>query len=514
MSIFNNIGRARVPKSVFDLSYEKKFTADMGQLIPVMCDEVVPGDRFEITVEAVLRLAPMLAPLMHEVNVFIHYFFVAYRNLWEDWVEFITRGLTGEVDIPQPLWNPTGYNGIGSLWDYMGFPPGVIPTGRLPVDYPLRAYNDIWNWHYRDENLQVERSLTDMTIALRNWEKDYLTSALPFQQRGISPALPITISGTTHADWSADLTNQALTWPAVSVANQVIMYQNSATQVPADANTKTTLERGKATVGRTALNNNVVDFGDATVNTMNMNDLRFSFQIQKWMERNARGGVKYNEFIESHFNENLGDGRLQKPEYIGGAKMPLIFSEVLQTQATGASGTMTPQGNMAGHGISVARTYVGKYRVPEFGLIMGLMSVMPKPAYQQGINRQWLRQTTYDYPFPEFVNLSEQAIEEVEVYASAVEADNTKIFGYQGRYDEMRVKHNQVCGLMRTDFDHWHLARQFAAAPDLNTSFIQCVPRKDIFAVPSQPGLFVNVGNIIKAVRPIPVMNNPGFTDH
>ena len=189
----------------------------------------------------------------------------------------------------------------------------------------------------------------------------------------------------------------------------------------------------------------------------------------------------------------------------------MVVSEVLQTSSTDAT---TPQGNLAGHGLVAGQGFAAKYHVQEYGLIMGIMSIMPRTAYTQGIDRQWLRRSRFDFYSPEFSNLSEQAIERAEIYASAVEAENRAIFGYQGRYDEMRVKRSQVCGLMRTDFDYWHLGRIFSSAPALNETFVKCVPSKRIFAVESEPGLVCNVNNIIKAIRPLPIQSDPGYIDH
>ena len=229
------------------------------------------------------------------------------------------------------------------------------------------------------------------------------------------------------------------------------------------------------------------------------------FQIQKWLERNARSGVRYTEFLRSHFGVSPRDDRLQRPEYVGGSKSPIIVSEVLQTSETGTS----PQGNMAGHGISASSTYCGKYRATEYGVMMGIMSIMPRSMYQQGINRQWMRKTKYDYYFPEFANLSEQAVKNYELYVSGDNTADDLIFGYQGRYDEMRTKQNMVCGQMRNTFSYWHLGRIFSSQPALNSSFITCVPRKDIFAAPSEPGLIVQIANLIKAWRPMPISQIP-----
>ena len=507
-NIFNHVGSLSPSRSVFDLSYEKKFTCDMGQLIPVLCDEMVPGDFFQFGNEAVIRFQPLVAPILHEVNMYLHLFFVPYRILWDNagtdnWETFISGGVDGDETPTLPRWEPTN-TAQGSLWDFMGFPVGIDPDGAYPIDMPRRAYNLVWNEYYRDESLQTEVALTNETILNRCWEKDYFTSSLLWQQRGTAPALPI--SGTSSAVWDVADFNDSGTAAAsanqgfTSAANNPVFQLNAGGIYP---NIKSN--------AIAFFNSNTVDLSSAT--TFDIADLRLAFQIQKWMERNARAGARYTEFLRAHFGVSPRDDRLQRPEYIGGSKSPIIFSEVLQTSST--DGT-SPQGNLAGHGLTVSQSYCGKYHATEYGLVIGLMSVMPRTAYSQGINRQWLRRTKYDFYFPEFANLSEQAVENAEICATASSAHNTGIFGYQGRYDEMRTKDNMVCSQMRDTFDYWHLGRQFntATPPTLNDDFVECVPRKDIFAVPSEPGLIVNFGNIIKAIRPLPVMGEPGLIDH
>lgn len=496
--IFNRTGSLRPPMSMFDLSYEKKFTCDMGQLIPVMCDEVVPGDFFKIGNQSIIRFQPLVAPLLHEVNQYVHYFFVPYRILWDDWEDFISGGVDGDDVSVLPTWNPT-VTTEGSLWDYLGFPTNIVPNGALPIDFPRRAYNLVYNEYYRDETLIPEEALTQETILNRCWEKDYFTSSLPWQQRGTAPALPI--SGTTSAVWAASVfANDAGAASSVNVRNNI-----------ADNHFISTTPQVRTNM-QSAFNNNTVDL--STASTFDIADLRLAFQIQKWLERNARAGSRYTTFLQAHFSVSPRDERLQRPEYIGGTKAPVIFSEVLQTSSTDAT---TPQGNLAGHGIAVSNSFAGKYHTKEFGLIIGIMSVMPRTAYQQGIDRQWLRRTKYDFYFPEFSNLSEQAIENAEICAKDADAThNTGIFGYQGRYDEMRIKRNMVCSELRTTYDYWHLSRQFnpATPPTLNANFLKCVPRKDVLAVPSEPAMIVSFGNLIKAFRPMPLSAEPGLVDH
>lgn len=497
-NIFARTGGLSPRRSMFDLSYRKTLTCDMGQLIPIMCDEVVPGDMMEIGNEIVVRYQPLVAPILHEVNVYTHYYFVPYRILWDQWEDFITGGIDGQSAAVLPRWSPTPTTGNaeGTLWDYLGLPTGIVPTDALPVDFIRRAYNRIYNEFYRDENLIAEVLETNESILNRAWEKDYFTSSLPWQQRGIAPALPI--SGLTKAIWPASAIYNA--GAAITSGNTVGVTGGPDRFAVADATNLARLNN--------ALNNNTVNLAAAT--TFNVSDLRLAFQIQKWMERNARAGVRYTEFLRAHYGVSPRDDRLQRPEYIGGSKSPVIVSEVLQTSQSGT----TPQGNMAGHGLTATKSYVAKYHAVEFGVIIGLMSIMPRTGYQQGIDRQWLRRSRYDFYSPEFANLSEQAVERAEIYATAVGSENRTVFGFQGRYDELRTKRNMICGKMRTTYDYWHLARKFASAPLLNQNFVECVPSKRIFAAQTEPGIICNVGNTIRALRPLPIMSNPGLIDH
>lgn len=510
-NVFTGVGSLKPPRTKFNLNYEKKFTCDLGQLIPVLCDEVVPGDFIKLGNQAIVRFQPMVAPVLHEVNMYVHYFYVPYRLLWNaetreelsetgDWEDFITGGEDGANADTIPTWIPSsGKDAVGSLWDYLGFPTDVDPAGAYPIDFPRRAYNLIYNEYYRDINVITAKGLDNEDILNRCWSKDYFTSSLPWQQRGTAPSLPL--SGTTNATWSA------------SNIDTISTSYNEWASKTGESNSKLYLNSGGATERADALNflnSNTVDFSSAT--TFDIADLRLAFQIQKWMERNARAGARYTEFLKSHFGTAPRDDRLQRPEYIGGSKAPVIFSEVLQTSSTDAT---TPQGNLAGHGITVSDSYCGKVSCPEFGLIMGIMSVMPIADYQQGINRQWLKSTKYDFYFPEFANLSEQAISNAEIFITdGNSATNTTTFGYQGRYNEMRQKNNIICGDMRDTFDYWHISRQFSSVPSLNETFLTCTPRKDYLADSNEDALIVRFANLITAYRPLPLIPEPGLIDH
>lgn len=492
---FKNVRSISPGRSAFDLSYAKLFTCEMGELIPIMHDEMVPGDRFEISSEVVVRMQPLVAPVLHEIQCRVDYFFVPYRILWDDWEDFISGGVDGDDSTPMVKWHPLSFVKY-TLWDYFGFPL-VDPVGAYPTDLPKRAYYSIWNEYYRDENLQTEVDITDVqlnAVKKRCWTKDYFTSALLSQQRGTAPSFPLagqlpvqilaTPAGGENAGWKA------------SQANPYNIYQVGTTQGGTDTNAWLTAQGMYA------------DASQAT--TFDVADIRLAFQIQKWQERNNRAGVRYTEFLKSHFSVSPRDDRLQRPEFIGSTRGPVVVSEVVQTSESSG----TPQGTLAGHGIAVNQSFCGKYFAQEFGVVIGLLSIMPVPMYCQGINRQWRKETRYDYFFPEFANLSEQEILNSEIYVGSDAGVNNSVFGFQGRYDEMRSKQSLICSDMRDTFDYWHLARLFGSLPTLDDTFVQCNPSKRIFASDSERGFIVHAGNKIKAIRPIPVISEPGLIDH
>lgn len=553
-NVFNRVGSLKPRRSKFDLSYRNNFTCKMGQLIPVMCDEAVPGDYFKIGNELLIRFQPLAAPIMHEISATVHYFFVPYRLLWDKWEEFIVQGDTPPLPLSIPKCVVTPSNLLkGTPWDYFGMPffdgvvPGSVVAQSCPIAFPFLAYNKIWNEYYRDENLQDEVRDTIITsessifpivdseieIRYRNWKKDYFTAALPFRQKGQSPALPVNIVGN---DYAGDTASYFARTTFRNSLSPNVNFTSPAVNSSTITSTGTTTELFATQVGGTGSDRSMAlgvlghDIASTIrASTFNVSDLRLSFQIQKWLERNARAGTRYTSFLQSHFGVSPNDSRLDRPEYIGGTKQPVIISEVLQTSQTTEGSNGSPLAQMGGHGLGADAQYAGSYNVQEFGLIMGLLSIMPKPSYQQGMNRQWLRSVPTDFYFPEFSHLSEQAIVRREIFTNFTSGDN-QIFGYTGQYDEMRVKHDIVSGEMRVkriggsapwttedQLSFWNMTRLFSTAPNLNSAFISTkntIPEDRVFAVTGVDTMIVNCLNKIHAIRPMPLIAEPGLVDH
>lgn len=521
---FQHVEMFRPRRSVFNLDEFRILDADMGILYPVYIKKMVPGDSFRLSHEVVARMNPSVAPLMHEVNVFLHAYFCPLRPMWPkpiydndppqapepgSWEDFMTGGPDGLLEPLKPKWQPMSpaFRTVGTLWDYMGMPVDVDPVGAYPDAWPKRAYNWVWNEYYRDQTYMDPVDLDDELLKRRCWEKDYFTTALPWQQRGQAPALPIT--GVTNAEFLGAIISGSNNVPTnyggyfSSLSNGTLVNH-----VPSGSGLTPTVEQI-----RSWFDNNRIDLSNAS--TFDVNDLRLAFQTQKFLERNARSGARYTEFLRAHWGVSPRDDRLQRPEYVGGARMPIVFSEVLQTSSTD---TTSPQGNLAGHGMALDRGRIGSYFAQEFGVLIVIMSIMPRPVYQQGIDREWLGETRYDELLPEFVNLSEQPIYNAEIFATGVESENKGVFGFQGRFDEYRIGRNRVVGRLRSGVSDslafWHVARYFQNRPALNAEFLQCDPRKDWLAVPTQPAFIMTVGIGNRAVRPLPVVGTPGLIDH
>jgi len=490
---FQRVSGGRTPRSAFDLSHEVLTTGDMGKLYPVFCREVVPGDVLDIAHTVVIRFNPMTAPLLHPIMLYLHLWYVPYRLLWDEFEDFITGGADGTEAPTFPV--SSGTISAGTLLDYLGAPLGASMANLPMSDMPRRAYNTIFNEWYRDQTSVTALTVaSNNTIQKRGWDKDYFTSALPFQQRGTAPSLPVT--STIAADGTFKMVDSgALETPAgltyAATGDIVTTAGDEFSSTRADVEYSSGL--------------------DVSSVAFDMADFRLAKQTQIFLERNARAGARYTEFIPAHFG-NVGprDDRLDRPEYVGGLRSPVVVSEVLQTSATDITGGSTPQGNLAGHGIAVASQKTAKVRSPEYGLVMGILSVMPKRIYSsQGVERQWIKSTRYDFYLPEFSHLSEQPVYNGELYMQGAAAD-ANVFGYQERYSEMRSAQSMVTGGMRSTFDHWHMAEQFSSLPTLGQTFIECTPRDDpAFAVPASDQMLIRVGNHVTAVRPMPVTSDP-----
>lgn len=532
--LFRDVEVLRPGRSGFDLSSEHKTTLDIGQLIPIFTEDCVPGDKMRFGVEAVLRFQPLVAPIMHRIDAFVHFWYVPYRLLWdgakwgdnpeESWEKFITGGENG-TDTSKPPAYIIGAGGTdkGTLWDYFGHPTGFYATWSaagsdqdlLPRVWQWRAYNLVYNENYRDENLQTTPvGMDDNAILYRAWEKDYFTSALPFQQRGTPPAFPI--SGSTSALFQGSVGSANHIIPIVIDAGPDELIRGNGNAV------NTNLEPIKSNVGvepsafigiaeDQLSSNNTIDFD--TASTFTISDLRTIAAIQQWQERNARGGIRLTEWTYTHFGVKSEDYRLQRPEYIGGQRWPIITSEVLNTSGTGTTGSESPQGNMAGHGLGFTNDFSGSYYAKEYGIVIGLLSCLARPAYQNGIRRNWKKLDRFSYYMPEFAHMSEQPIETSEIYAVGDPAIDNDVFGFQGQYDEYRYKPSIVTNEMRDTFDYWHMGRKFTTQPLLNASFINSSDTtKRIFAVQDVPGIIADVGIRCEAIRPMPYRAIPGIT--
>lgn len=521
--LFSQIPSTNIQRSVFDRSHTHKTTFDAGYLVPFYLDEVLPGDSFKISATTFARLNTPIVPFMDNLYLDTFFFYVPTRLLWNHWKNFNgeQKNPGDSVDFIIPTFKKGTTFTADSLGDHFGLPTGVALDNVNCL--PFRAYNLIYNEWFRDENLidsvyfddgDGTDDIANYTLLKRCKRHDYFTSALPWPQKGESVDLPLGSSAIVrgHLDRIPveTLSNVDSGLGVYGVYNYNNDHLHNVVYNP-----KNLQERIGYFVSATKETDftGTADLSGATAATIN--SLRQAFQVQRMLERDARGGTRYTEILRSHFGVISPDSRLQRPEYIGGRSVPISINPVVQNSSTDST---TPQGNLAAFGVSGANTKVMSKSFTEHGYLIGLVCVRAALTYQQGLDRLWSRKTRYDFYWPSLAHLGEQAVLNKEIYAQGTSADND-VFGYQERYAEYRYGKNEITGRFRSSYpqslDVWHLAQKFESLPTLSKSFIEeNVPMDRVVAVPSEPDILFDSLINVKAARPMPLYGVPGLIDH